>query len=167
MIDLLTTPAAGVFASTDIIALLVIALLALRGAIRGITKDLIMVGGVVLAIILTRLIGPSLGELITSKIGGKADTLAGPVGYISVFLIVFIITSIIAFFASRFIKEAKFGWADRAIGLVFGIVLGLVICGLCLRMLGAGYQFLDKTAPTSFISNISTGLVKFLVGLKG
>lgn len=165
MFDFLFAPAAGNFSSADILVLVFVIGLAVRGAFRGIVKEVILIGGIILGIILSRAVGPSIGHSIAAN-NAHTDLLAAPVGHVAVFAVVFIITAVVAFFASRFIKDTKFGIPNRILGGLFGVLLGLIISGGILKVINAVLVFMKKTPSESWLTKIATGLVQALLGLK-
>lgn len=103
----------------DIVLGIFISVLAIRGLIRGLIKEIFGFAALVGGVILSDMLGKQFGNVIYHHI-----TVSTPVAYVSAFFIVFIIVYLgfllVGYVLSNLIKAIQLGWLDRIFGLAFG-----------------------------------------------
>lgn len=107
-----------------VLAIFVISLL--FSAWRGVVSELISLAAWVLAFIAARTWGTELGrQLYGSLIQDAFFQLVA--GWITIFLFVLIVMSMVRLLVRRFLRLVGFGFTDRILGMAFGCVRGALI----------------------------------------
>jgi membrane protein required for colicin V production len=112
----------------DCLIVLVVVVSAGYAAWRGFVWETLTIFAWVAASVCCLYFGPYIIPLTKSLVG--AGWLASLLGYASVFLAVFIPFAFISHRFSETVKHSAIGPLDRAAGIAFGVVRGLVILGL-------------------------------------
>lgn len=109
----------------DIAALVVLALSAAFGLVRGFVREALglaaWIGSILLAIRLFPVLDPTARRLIENTV--LADGAASAAG----FIVLMVVFSIIANVIGKLVQASLLGGIDRALGLVFGAARGVVI----------------------------------------
>jgi len=116
---------------------------------RGFMRELLSVGGWIIAGVVTFIGVPAARPISTQHISDPlfADIAAG----VAIFVVTLIICSIIGHFISKRVQDSLLGPVDRSLGLVFGLVRGaLVVSALAL---GIDYFWPPPTVPPAPIAN--------------
>ncbi len=111
----------------DILAIVVLALSALFGLIKGFVHQLIKAIGLAGAIYIIYRWGGDVAGFLSDNLGIPSYTAS----YLTIPAILFgafIVVSIPAYLLRRALKRTRFGPADRILGLVFGAAKGVVLC---------------------------------------
>ena len=129
----------------DIVLLVVIAIATLLGLRIGIIKAVLSLAGVIVGVILAgRYYVPLSEQLTFIPHAGAAKIVA--------FAIILIVVMIIASVAASLLKWAAsivmLGWVNRLGGALFGLVVGVILCGAFLatwvKFLGIGGAIADS-----------------------
>jgi membrane protein required for colicin V production len=114
----------------DLVALAVIALSGImafaRGLIREIFSIIAFIGAAIAAVFFAEMLRP-LVESVSSLRGALASVAAGLAIFLVVFIIITIVTSMVAKTAHQ---STEIGSFDRAAGLAFGILRGVLVVSL-------------------------------------
>ncbi len=112
----------------------------LLGAFRGFTREVLALAAWAVAFVAAGAYGGGVAPLLARQIPDESwRTLAA---VIAVFMVALIAMSVIAMLASRLIKSAGLGVADRVLGGIFGFARGLLVV-LTLVLL-AGFTALPR-----------------------
>jgi membrane protein required for colicin V production len=142
----------------DVVFLILIAIFALRCALRGIVGELMSMAAVVLGILAAIFFFRKTAELIRGKFIPDVKALPEIVAFITNFIIVFAVIKIFEIILKDIIEGIKLGGPDRFLGFFLGIAEGLVIVCLILflitvqpfvepELLLEGSLFADKLMP--------------------
>ena len=118
----------------DILAIVVLALSALFGLIKGFVHQLIKAIGLAGAIYIIY----RWGGDVTGFLSGNLRIPSYIASYLTIPVILFgafIVVSIPAYLLRRALKRTRFGPVDRILGLVFGTAKGVVLCAGLLYVL--------------------------------
>jgi membrane protein required for colicin V production len=116
------------FSFIDFLVVLVIVVSAGYAAWRGFMSETLSIFAWAAAAFCTLYFGPWLVPLARGLIA--TPWLASVAAYAGVFLVVFIPLSFMSYRFSETVKHSPIGPLDRALGIAFGVVRGLVIVGL-------------------------------------
>jgi membrane protein required for colicin V production len=112
----------------DLIVLLILAVSALIGFLRGAVREVVTViafiTSVLVAVVLLRFTGPLFRHVV------HPDWLASALALLVIFLAVYIVLRILGGQLTDKIRKSNLGALDRAVGLGFGLVRALVTLGL-------------------------------------
>jgi membrane protein required for colicin V production len=142
----------------DIIFLIIIAIFALRCALRGIVGEIMSIAALILGILAAIFFFRKTAELIRGKFIPDVKALPEIVAFIAVFIIVFAVIKILEIILKDIIERIRLGGPDRFLGFFLGIAEGLVIVCLLLflitiqpfvepDLLLEGSLFADKLMP--------------------
>jgi membrane protein required for colicin V production len=142
----------------DIIFLVIIAIFALRCALRGIVGEIMSIAALVLGILSAIFFFRKTAELIRGKFIPDVKALPEIVAFIAVFIIVFAVIKIFEIILKDIIERIRLGGPDRFLGFFLGIAEGLVIVCLLLFLITVqpfvepdflleGSLFADKLMP--------------------
>ncbi len=113
----------------DIVLGIFIAVLAIRGLIRGLIKEVFGLAALVGGVILSDMFGKQFGNVIYHHI-----TVSATVAYVSAFFIVFIVVYLgfllVGYVLSSLIKAIQLGWLDRVFGLAFGALKAFLMIAI-------------------------------------
>ena len=123
------------FAVIDIVFLILIAIFALRCALRGIVGELMSMAALVLGILSAIFFFRKTAELIRGKFIPDVKALPEIVAFIGVFIIVFAAIKILETILKDIIERIQLGGPDRFLGFFLGVAEGLVIVCLLLFLI--------------------------------
>jgi membrane protein required for colicin V production len=121
--------------ASDIIFLILIAILMLRCALRGFLRELMSWASLVFGILAAILFYRPGGNFIREKFLWDAQVLPEIAAFIVLFLIVFFFIRFLELILRDIINRINIGGVDHFFGLLFGILEGLVLVSLILLML--------------------------------
>ena len=131
----------------DLAALAVLALSGImafaRGLIREVFSIIAFIGAAIAAIYLAELLRPTV-ESFTALSGPLASVAAGLVVFLVVFIIITVVTSAVAKTAHQ---STEIGSFDRAAGLAFGILRGVLVVALFVLLMRQTQPDPGATAP--------------------
>jgi membrane protein required for colicin V production len=116
------------FTFVDFVVVAVIIISASYAAYRGFLNETLTIFSWAAAAFATLYFGPFLVPMARSMV--TAQWLAPIAAYTCVFMVVFIPLSFMSHRFSQTVKNSPIGPLDRALGIAFGVVRGLVIVGL-------------------------------------
>ena len=111
----------------DIACIVIVGLSIMFGVLKGFVHQVLKILGMVAAIFLIVNFRPDIENWLSAKIGIDAAVAAFLV-LPAVFFGVFVVISILTYFARASLKKARFGSVDRILGLLLGAAKGAVIC---------------------------------------
>lgn len=138
--------------------------LAVRGVIVGIVRDGIFAGGIVLSAILARIIAPLIAG-IPASIAGEPVPMVPQVCYAVIFIILVIVSAVLARMARGVVRLTFMGAGDRVAGALFGAFLGLALCGIPLKLVQELMHIMDKPFPLSALSSAAVFIAKYILGM--
>jgi len=118
----------------DFIVIAVVGLLAFFGLRKGLIEEAIKLIGLVLALF----VGVKyyrLGDSLVKSIFSFSEGVQTVVGFIIVFLVVYLTLQIVSYLLKRFIRSLNLVWLDRAAGFVFGTLKGIAIMTIFVWMI--------------------------------
>lgn len=118
----------------DYAVIAIVGVSVLFSIIHGLARELLALASWVVAFVVAELYATELAPLLPAAITHQALRLL--VGFVSIFLVVLVLMSLLAMALSRLIKSAGLGFTDRALGAVFGFVRGLAIVLLAVLLAG-------------------------------
>ena len=130
-------------AALDMTILAILVLSAVIAFMRGFIKEVLTIAGLVGATVAAYTVGPMvhpwISDLIVGEVEGKgeekkmiwnlipADVMATALSHGGVFVVTFIVLTILSFFISRVAQEMGLNFMDRSLGVVFGLARGLAL----------------------------------------
>lgn len=122
----------------DIAVLVVVLFSALLGLWRGVIREVFALGAWVAAIVCMFLFGARVAQALPMlQLTAETAWLRSLAGYALVFVGVFVSLSVIGFVISRLVKAVGLSFIDRALGMMFGVLRGLLIVVLLVLVAGA------------------------------
>jgi len=142
----------------DVVFLIIIAIFALRCALRGIVGEIMSMAALILGILAAIFFFRKTAELIRGKFIPDVKALPEIVAFIMDFIIVFAVIKILETILKDIIERIQLGGPDRFLGFFLGIAEGLVIICLLLFLITVqpfvesdllleGSFFADKLMP--------------------
>jgi membrane protein required for colicin V production len=119
----------------DVVFLVIIAIFALRCALRGIVSELMSMAALVLGLLSAIFTFRKTAELIRGKFVPDVKALPEIISFVAVFLIVFAVIKIFETILKDIIERIQLGGPDRFLGFFLGIAEGLVIVCLLLFLI--------------------------------
>lgn len=148
----------------DIVFLAIIGLFALRGAWRGIVREVATIGGVIGGVILARLFYRALAPAFSGRV--KSEFIAGAIAFVVIFLIVYIAGNAVSFFLQRKLRKVGAGSAERGAGAAFGALEATIVIGVFLLLIRGLKGSLEASfLSDSFVSPIILKIIDFLSGV--
>ncbi|PAF45507.1 CvpA family protein [Helicobacter sp. 11S02629-2] len=115
----------------DIIVLIIIILLSLRGFINGFIYEILSIVGLVLGAYLGATYGKDVGILFDKHaLHFTSAFVVNAIGFAIVFLVVWIVCLFIGIFISRFTLVPSLSFLNKILGFLFGLVKNFVILSL-------------------------------------
>jgi len=119
----------------DVAVLIVVTLSALLGLWRGVIREVFALAAWIAAIVCMFLFGEKLAQMLPFAV--DTPWLRSLSGYALMFLGVFVTLSIAGFLFSKMVNAVGLSFVDRALGMVFGVVRGVLIAVLLVFVAGA------------------------------
>jgi membrane protein required for colicin V production len=129
----------------DIIFAVLILLLVIRCALRGLIKELLIMASWVLGILGGIFFHKNGAAFIRTKILAGVPVLPEILAFIGIFLIVFLVMRFLERILKDIVEGVNLGDADHALGVLFGLVEGIALVGILL--LGLTVQPLFDEGP--------------------
>lgn len=145
---------------------------------KGIIQELISLASLVAGIVVAAIAYPRAAQWFEDLT--KSHEIALGLGFLTLFLGVFLLGTVVSLVARRLIKAAGIQWFDRFLGAVFGLVRGVLVdCILVLVLLAfaikpqavqqsslapyvtAGSNIISLAMPAGVKSQFQAGLGKF------
>ena len=118
----------------DYAVIAIVGLSVLFSIIHGLAREILSLASWVVAFVVAEIYAADVAPLLPAAIAHPSLRLLA--GFLSVFLMVLIIMTLLAIALSSLIKSAGLGFADRALGAVFGLVRGLAIVMVAVLLAG-------------------------------
>jgi len=148
----------------DVVFLILIAIFALRCALRGLVGELMSMAALVLGLLSAIFFFRKTAELIRGKFIPDVKALPEIVAFIGVFIIVFAVIKILETILKDIIERIQLGGPDRFLGFFLGVAEGLVIVCLLLFLILV-QPFVDPALilEGSFLADL---LMPFIIGTR-
>jgi len=117
----------------DYTVIVIVLLSALLGWWRGLVYEIFSLLSWVAAVLLARLLAPSLLPYMPSGLG--SEILRTAAAYAILFIVTLLLGGVVAWLLSRLVKFAGLKWQDGLLGTLFGIARGILVA-LVLVLLG-------------------------------
>jgi membrane protein required for colicin V production len=111
----------------DYFVLLIVVVSVVSGLTKGIIRVIVSVAFTVAGLVLAAYCYPYAGSLLHLLM---SSWLANLIGFIAVFLIVLFAGSLLSWRLRGVLNRARLGWTDHALGAVFGVLRGWLICSV-------------------------------------
>ena len=112
----------------DIIIVLMVVILALKGLFTGLIRELCSVFGIIGGVLLASRFNESLGGALNSLLKIESPTLVNLIGFVAILGVLWILALVLAEILVRFAKFIKLGVADKICGVgVAGIKIFLIL----------------------------------------
>jgi len=148
----------------DIVFLIIIAIFALRCALRGIVGELMSMAALVLGLLAAIFFFRKTAELIRGKFIPDVKALPEITAFIAVFIAVFAIIKILEIILKDIIERIQLGEVDRFLGFFLGVAEGIIIvCLLLFLIIVQPFVEPDLILEGSFLADI---LMPFILGTK-
>jgi membrane protein required for colicin V production len=148
----------------DIVFLIIIAIFALRCALRGIVGELMSMAALVLGLLAAIFFFRKTAELIRGKFIPDVKALPEIISFIMVFIAVFAVIKIFETILKDIIERIQLGGVDRFLGFFLGVAEGLIIVCLLLFLIIV-QPFVEPALilDGSFLADL---LMPFIIGTK-
>ena len=148
----------------DIVFLILIAIFALRCALRGIVGELMSMAALVLGLLSAIFFFRKTADLIRGRFIPDIKVLPEIVAFIGVFIIVYAVIKILETVLKDIIERIQLGGPDRFLGFFLGVAEGLVIVCLLLFLILV-QPFVDPALilEGSFLADL---LMPFIIGTR-
>jgi membrane protein required for colicin V production len=118
----------------DIVVLAVVGISVLLGVIRGLVREVLALVAWVAAFLVANLLTPEIAKLLPQAMASEEIRLL--VSFVAVFILVLIGLSVLAILASKLVKIAGLGAADRVVGGIFGLARGILVVMILVLLAG-------------------------------
>lgn len=153
-------------APLDIVFLVILLLMTVRGVIVGFVNEFFSKAAVVLALLASIVLYNSFTPVVR-KITNSA-IIPEIISFLVIFLVVYVLVKILQKITASFFENESMASLDRALGLFLGIIEGLVIIGAVIAIMDI-QKFFDLSAVTqgSFFYRFFSPFVSEAVNLTG
>jgi membrane protein required for colicin V production len=118
----------------DYTVIAIVGISILLSIIHGLVRELLALASWVVAFVVAQIFAANVALLLPAALENPSVRLLA--GFLSVFFAVLIAMTLLAMALSGLIKAAGLGFADRALGAVFGLVRGLAIVVIAVLLAG-------------------------------
>jgi len=118
----------------DTVILVVIALAAIYGLLRGALRMATSIVALIAGIYVASIYYPQVASFVQPRFS-LGPSSAAAIGYVVVFAAVFAVIATIGEFVGRLLHVARLGWMDRLLGAAVGVVVSGALVGLLLMIL--------------------------------
>ena len=118
----------------DYAVIAIVGLSVLLSIIHGFVREILSLASWVVAFLVAQIYATGVAPLLPAVINNPSVRLLA--GFLSVFLAVLVVMTLLAIALSKLIKTAGLGFVDRALGGVFGLVRGLAIVLIAVLLAG-------------------------------
>ncbi len=118
----------------DYAVIAIIGISILLSIIHGLVREILSLASWVVAFVVAQLYATDAASLLPAAFANPSLRLFG--GFLAVFLAVLVVMTLLAIAVSGLIKTAGLGFADRALGAVFGLVRGVAIVMIAVLLAG-------------------------------
>jgi membrane protein required for colicin V production len=150
--------------SFDIIVSIIFGFCLIRGIFRGLVKELSSIIGVMAGYFAAYSYYPYIAKFLSQWISVVAYSKI--IGFLVVFIGVFLIISILGVIIKYLMSIAFLGWADRVSGGIFGLIKGLLIVSILFivftTFLSKNASIVKDSVIAPHLSHISTQMAKIM-----
>jgi membrane protein required for colicin V production len=118
----------------DYAVIAIVGLSILLSIIHGLVREILSIASWVVAFVVAQMFAGDIAPLLPVALANPSLRLLA--GFLSVFLVVLVAMTLLAIALSGLIKTAGLGFADRALGAVFGLVRGVAIVLIAVLLAG-------------------------------
>jgi membrane protein required for colicin V production len=118
----------------DYAVIAIVGISVLLSIIHGFVREILSLASWVVAFLVAEVFATDLAPLLPAVITNPSVRLLA--GFLSVFVAVLVVMTLLAMVVSKFIKTVGLGFADRALGAVFGLARGLAIVTIAVLLAG-------------------------------
>jgi len=145
----------------DMIFLIIIVLMLIRGYVKGFIAEFFSWAALVLAIWVAVLLHPAGAAFIRGKIMENVKYIPEILAFIAIFIIIMLLVKMLEHILKDVIMGAKLGGANKVLGAVFGLVEGLTLTALILFLLTVQPLFnASNIIADSIIAQILLPIIK-------
>jgi len=126
----------------DYAVISIVGISVLLSIIHGLVREILSLASWIVAFIVAQMFAADVAPLMPAALAHPSLRLLA--GFLCVFLAVLVVMTLLAIAVSGLIRTAGLGFADRAMGAVFGLVRGLAI--VMIAVLVAGLTALPRQA---------------------
>ncbi len=148
--------------SFDILVSIIFGFCLIRGIFRGLVKELSSIIGVMAGYYAAYSYYPPVAKFLSQWVSVVAYSRL--IGFLVVFIAVFLIISILGVIIKYLMSIAFLGWADRISGGIFGLIKGLLIASVLFivftTFLPKNASIVKDSAVAPYLSHISTQMAK-------
>jgi len=119
----------------DVIILIIMLGFTIRSFFNGFVKEAFGLGGMILGIVAANTFYVSVASILNSYI--KAMFIANILAFILIVVLVTILVILIGRVIIKSIEMVKLKWADKILGIAFGLAKGLIVVSLLVMFLAA------------------------------
>jgi membrane protein required for colicin V production len=105
----------------------------LVGVLRGVVKELVMIGGWIAAFMLATAFSGRVARMLPDNLGPMA---AQVLGFAAIFIGTLVLAAFAGMLLSMLARSAGLGWTDRSLGACFGALRGVLIVLAVVLVLG-------------------------------
>ncbi len=117
----------------DIVLVVVLALGALRGFVRGMMKELLSLGALFVSFLLATVFYPDITLWLRGRFSLQDSAVVFAFG--GIFLLSFALFKMLEKGLVRIVRNTALGGVDRLLGMLFGLLEGLVVCFLLVYLI--------------------------------
>ena len=118
----------------DYAVIAIIGISVLLSVIHGLVREILALASWVVAFIVAQMFAGDVAALLPAALTNPSLRLLA--GFLAVFVAVLVVMTLLAIAVSGLIKSAGLGFADRALGAVFGLGRGLAIVTVAVLLAG-------------------------------
>jgi membrane protein required for colicin V production len=148
----------------DVVFLVIIAIFALRCALRGIISELMSMAALVLGLLAAIFTFRRTAEIIRGRFIPDVKALPEIISFIAIFFIVFAVIKIFETILKEIIERISLGGPDRFLGFFLGVAEGVII--VCLLLFLINVQPFVEPAVVLEGSLLADILMPFIIGTK-
>lgn len=112
----------------DIVLIVIVSLSILFGIIKGFIRELLSLAFFIMAVVLAFLFYHEVGDMFMSSV--KSRDISNFAGFITIFVVVLIIGTVITYFAKKVFTIGPLKGVDKIMGGVFGLLRGILISAI-------------------------------------
>jgi membrane protein required for colicin V production len=144
----------------DLVFLVVVGLMTIRGYLRGLVKEVLSWASLVLGILAAVFFYKNGAEFIRSKAMENVKYVPEILAFIVIFLIVFILFKMIEKVLKDIVNGIRLSGVDKLLGAVFGIIEGIAVVSLMIFLITVQPLFrADNVLDGSFFADILLPLI--------
>ncbi len=106
---------------------------AIAGWRAGLIRRVLEFVGMVASVLLASRFGFLAADWL-QDLTGLEDRLARPLGWLLVFIVLLIVTRVLAWLLAKALRVSVLGWVDRWGGALLGVLIGVLVCSVLLML---------------------------------